>query len=283
MTRADPQSRRPAPIDLAPQHKLGLTLANPVMLAAGVAGYGDALGPGGTLEGLGALVTAPVTRHAWRRRTPRLWETPEGVLWQRGWWNPGVGRVVRDFAGLWQRSPAPVIVHVAGAEPDELAAVAGRLEDLPGVAGLEVDVPADAAITQARIWAVREAADLPLLARLPLAMPDAAVQGALDAGADALVVAQPPTGLCLDPTTGQPERGDLYGPALAPQVAARLAELAAWVKAPLVACGGVFALEHALTALAAGAVAVQVDLAVWIDPSLPGRLATALAGRQVSP
>lgn len=283
MTRADASSRGPAPIELAPKHKLGLTLASPVMLAAGVAGYGDALAPGFTLDGLGALVTAPVTRHAWRRQPPRLWEAPHGVLWQRGWWNPGVGRVVRDLSGLWRRSPVPVIVHVAGAEPDELAAVAGRLEELPGVAGLEVDVPADAAAAQARIWAVRGAADLPLLARLPLAMTDAGVQGALDAGADALVVAQPPPGLCLDPATGRPERGDLYGPALAPQIAARLAELAAWVKAPLVACGGIFALEHALTALAAGATAVQVDMAVWIDPGLPGRLAAALAGRQATP
>ena len=71
-------------VNLAPRHKMGLTLANPVMLAAGVAGYGDAVLPGLTLGRLGGIVTAPVTRRAWRGDLPQVVETTGGLLWQRG-------------------------------------------------------------------------------------------------------------------------------------------------------------------------------------------------------
>lgn len=265
-------------VELAPRHKLGLTLPNPVLLAAGVIGYGDAAAPGFALSQLGGYVTAPVTRRAWRGQPPQLLEVSGGVLWQRGWWNPGVGRVVRDHGDLWRHSPAPVIVHVAGDGPDDLASVAAELEHQPGVSGLEIDVPIDAAIAPRLVWAVRGAADLPLLARLPLAVPDSVAQAVLDAGVDALVIAQPPDGLHVDQANGRAVRGQFYGAGLASLVAARIADLATWVQAPLVACGGVFSVAEALLCLAAGAAALQVDVAVWIDPALPGRIAEVLSG-----
>lgn len=256
-------------VELAPQHKLGL-------VAAGVIGYGDATAPGLALSQLGGFVTAPVTRRAWRSQPLQVLEVSGGVLWQRGWWNPGVRRVLRDHGDQWQYGPVPVIVHVAGDGPDDLASVAAELERQPGVGGLELDVPADREIAPALIWAVREAADLPLLARLPLSAPDAVVQAVLDAGADALVIAQPPDGLHVDRASGHTVRGRFYGVGLAVQTAARIADLAAWAQAPLVACGGVFSVADALACLAAGARALQVDVAVWIDPTLPGRIAEAL-------
>jgi len=267
-------------IDLAPRHKLGLALANPVMLAAGVAGYGDALAPGLTMAGLGAWVTAPVTRRPWHGQRPAIVETTGGVVWQRPLWNPGVKRVLRDFTSLWRRSPAPVIVHIADPHPDDLAAVAAELEASDSVAGLEIDLPAqaDASLAATLVWAVRESADLPLLVRLPLALPDAVLQAALDAGADALVVAQPPDGLTRDPESGELRLGGFHGPGLAPLIAARLAALARQVPVPLVACGGIHSLEDAQTCLQAGALAVQVDLVAWVDPRLPARLAVALTG-----
>lgn len=269
-------------VELAPGHKLGLTLANPVLLMAGVIGYGDALVPGLDLAELGGFVTAPVTRRPRRGQPPRLLETAGGLLWQRGLWNPGVHRVVRDFGALWQHSPVPVIVHVAGGDPDEAAAVANACEQLPGVAGLEFDVPtgageAEAAAAAEWVWALRQAADLPLLARLSLVVSDATVQAVLDAGADALVLARPPRGLYLDADGGRPLLGEFYGPGLVPQVAARLADLAAWVQAPLVACGGIHDLTDVLTYLQAGAVAVQIGPAIWVDSELPRRVVSALA------
>ena len=273
-------------IELAPQHKLGLALTNPILLACGVIGYGDALTPGLDLSRLGGFVTAPVTRRPVHSQPPWVVEVPGGLLWQRGRWNPGIRNVLRDHATLWRRSPAPVIVHIAGDEPDELAAVAEALEKTPGVAGLEIDLftiqldsifdMADTAAEQVK--AVRRAADLPLLARLPLSLIDEAIEPVLEAGVDALVLAQPPVGLRLDPGTSGTVRGGMHSPALTPLIAARLAELAGWVGVPLVACGGAHSLEDALTYLAVGAKAVQIDTAVWVDPGLPGRIAAALAG-----
>lgn len=284
--RPNPSPPRSSHVELAPRHKQGLTLASPVMLAAGVVGYGDALPPGLELTRIGAYVTAPVTRRPWQGQPPRVVEVPGGVLWQRGLWNPGVRSVIRDFAGWWRRGPAPVIVHLGGHEPGDLAAVASILEQTPGVAGLEVDMPPaatpededpiDLAVTLVRV--VREAADLPLLLRLPLHAGDEAVQAVLDAGVDALVLAQPPAGLVFDAASGTTTRGGLHGPGLAPQIAARLAELAGWTGAPLVACGGVHSVQDALTYLAVGAVAVQLDTAIWVDPGLPARIAAALSG-----
>ncbi len=271
-------------VELAPRHKLGLTLTSPVLLAAGVIGYGDAALPGLELGRLGGYVTAPVTRRPWRNDLPQVAETSGGLLWRRGLWNPGVRVVVRDYANLWRRSRALVIVHLAGDDPDELAAVATTLEDTPGVAGLELDLlrayhDEAGALEEAveLVQAVRAAADLPLLARLPLTVSDEAVQTLVESAAvDALVLAQPPAGLRYDRANGVQVHGQLHSRALAPWLAARIADLAGWAGVPLIACGGVHSVEDALAYLAVGAVALQIDTAVWVDPRLPGRIVAAL-------
>lgn len=267
-------------VELAPRHKVGLSLQNPVLLAAGIAGYGDAVAPGIELERLGGFVTAAVSRRPWHDSVPMLRETGGGLLWQRGRWNPGVRRVVRDHAALWRRLAVAVIVHVVGDSPEDLAATAGTLEALSGVAGLELDVPAgamaDPAEAAASVWAVRDAADLPVLVRLALDTSDQVVQAVLDAGADALVAVQPPEGLHVDLAHGQRTRGGLHGPGLVPLIAAMVARLVASVDVPVVACGGVHSPADALAYLAAGATAVQVDTAAWIDPTLPARIVSLL-------
>lgn len=275
-------------VNLAPRHKVGLTLANPVLLAAGVVGYGDAVLPGLALGRLGGFVTAPVTRRPWREALPQVAETTGGLLWQRGLWNPGVRVVVRDYGPLWRRSRAPVIVHLAGDDPDELAAVAATLEQTPGVAGLELDLLTpyqdeagglEEAAEQA--LAVRSAADLPILARVPLSTSDEAVQALVERELiDALVLAQPPQGLRYRAADGLAATGQLHGRALAPLLAARIAELAGWAGLPLVACGGIHSLEDALACLAVGAAAVQIDTALWVDPLLPERIVEALTGEK---
>jgi dihydroorotate dehydrogenase (NAD+) catalytic subunit len=271
-------------VNLAPRHKLGLTLANPVLLAAGVAGYGDATLPGLALGRLGGWVTAPVTRRPWRGDLPQVAETTGGLLWRRGLWNPGVRVVLRDYGALWRRSRAPVIVHLAGEDSDELAAVAASLESTPGVAGLELDLlspfldeAGDLEEAAEQVLAVRAAADLPILARIPLSTSDEAVQTLVDLGTiDALVLAQPPAGLRYNAAAGASFVGQLHGRTLTPLLAARLADLAGWTGLPLVACGGIHTLDDALACLAVGAAALQIGTAVWIDPRLPERIIEAL-------
>lgn len=273
-------------VNLAPRHKLGLILANPVLLAAGVAGYGDATLPGLALGRLGGWVTAPVTRRPWRGDLPQVAETTGGLLWRRGLWNPGVRVVLRDYGALWRRSRAPVIVHLAGEDSDELAAVAASLESTPGVAGLELDLLSPfqdeiGGLEEAaeQVLAVRAAADLPILARIPLSTSDEAVQALVELGTiDALVLAQPPAGLRYNAAAGTSFVGQLHGRTLTPLLAARLADLAGWAGLPLVACGGIHTLDDALACLAVGAAALQIDTALWVDPLLPERIVEALEG-----
>lgn len=267
------------PVELAPRHKVGLLLATPVMLAAGVAGFGDALASPLDRAALGGLVTAPVTRRPARGPRPRVDELAGGLLWSRGGWNPGLRAVLRDFAPLWRRSATPVVVHLGAQEPEEVAALAGALENTAGVAGLELDVE-DAGPGVAAVWAARAASDLPLLVRIPLHAGDELVKALHDTPMDALVVAQPPAGLPAGSAANDRRLGALHGPLLAPLVAARVARLAGWAQTPLVACGGIHSAQDALALLAAGATAVQIDSAVWVDPWLPGKIATALAGME---
>lgn len=277
-------SRPSTSIELAPHHKQGIQLPNPVLLAAGVVGYGDALAPGLELASLGGYVTAPVTRRPWRNNPPQLVEIPGGLLWQRGLWNPGLRRVVRDYAPSWRHSVVPVIVHLADSDPNALATSANSLEELPGVAGVEIDIPiGPGAVDEGstRVWAVREACDLPLLVRLAIDASDNTVQSVLDAGADTLVMGQPPATAYFDPSSSTLLRGSFHGPAVVGWITARLVDLVPWATRPVIACGGIHRLEDAIAYLGAGAVAVQIDTAAWVDPGLPGRIAAALAGQGI--
>ena len=97
-------------------------------------------------------------------------------------------------------------------------------------------------------------------------------------GVDALVLAQPPAGMHYNVAGGVQISGQLHSRALAPLLAARIADLAGWVDVPLVACGGVHSVDDALSYLAVGAVALQIDTALWVDPRLPMRIVAAVEG-----
>jgi len=134
-------------IELAPRHKQGLRLQNPVLAAAGPCGYGREYARLVQLDRLGALVTRTTTLRPRRGHAqPRLVETPAGVLHDLGLPNPGVRTVIRELAPVWARGTLPVIVSVAATNPEEraeeFAALAEWLDGVPGVAGLELNLAA---------------------------------------------------------------------------------------------------------------------------------------------
>jgi len=157
-----------------------------------------------------------------------------------------------------------------------LARTARALETTGAVAGLEVGLPEDASPADAAglVTAARES-ELPLLARLPLARAADLAAACVEAGADALVVGAPPVGSALHPS-GQIVTGRLYGPAMHALALRALLAVRPLVDVPLVGCGGIHAVADARTLLGAGAIAVQVDSAIFTDPSLLGRLAETL-------
>jgi dihydroorotate dehydrogenase (NAD+) catalytic subunit len=277
-------------IELAPNHKTGLALANPVMPAAGCFGLATEYAELVEMEALGAVVVGPLTaRPRQGAQPPRQLPIPGGILVHTGLANPGVATVVRRYARAWARSPVPVIVHVAGTSPDETDACCRRLSGVEAVAGVELGLPDTATPDEvaAIVRAARTAAVQPLIVRLPLALGIYAVSPAaarslcelvVEAGADALTVAAPPRGsIWHEPGEGFVS-GRLYGPLVLPLALHTLRRVAELVTVPLIGCGGVHSVGDALAFLRAGAVAVQVDAALWRDPACLARIAREMAG-----
>jgi dihydroorotate dehydrogenase (NAD+) catalytic subunit len=249
-------------VELAPGHKWDLTLANPVMTAAGAFGYGqpwpDLIEP----SALGAIVTAPVSLRPRRGAPPpRALERPEGFLLQTGGANPGIERVLAQNARYWEEVRVPVIVHTIAAEPREIANLVDRLEDSPA-AGVEIDVGPFQGL---EVLQAASVGSLPILARIPLSgAPDWALQ-AVQAGACAVVVAAPPGGIAPGPSSLM--RGEWHSRALLPLVLAALEAVRETVTVPLVGSGGVHSSADARAILELGADAVQLDDILFLDPA----------------
>jgi dihydroorotate dehydrogenase (NAD+) catalytic subunit len=282
-------------VDLAPKHPGSLVLQNPVMVASGTFGYGIEYGDVVDVERLGGICCKGTTlKPRAGNEPPRVTETPAGMLNSIGLQNPGVDAVIERYAPLWASWQVPVVVNVAGESIEDYVSVVRRLEGVPGVAGIElniscpnvgkgglqfaVDREAAAAVTAA----VRRATDLPLLVKLSPNVADIRpiARAIEEAGADAISAINTLSGIAIDPRTGRPLLGNVYGglsgPAIRPVALRVVYEVAQVVGIPIVAIGGISSLDDVLCYLAAGAVAVQVGTAIFADPDVPVRLVEEL-------
>jgi dihydroorotate dehydrogenase (NAD+) catalytic subunit len=261
-------------IELAPRHKYGLPLPGPVMPAAGVFGFGAAYRDLVPYEQLGALVTNPVS---WRRRHaahgPRFARHGDQVLVHTGLPNPGVRRVVREHAQLWERLGLPVIVHLVATTPDDVARACDYLSGVRSVLGIELGlddgVPRDEAL--ALLDAARDTSLLPLIVRVPHGGVERLATSLAEAGADALTLTAPPRAQLPGGV-----RGRLYGRALFPLLLQRLTTWSTRLAVPIIACGGIATAAEARAALEHGATALQIDALLWRDPLLLARIAAQL-------
>lgn len=272
-------------IELAPTHKSGLTLANPVLLAAGSAGMGEATHDALDLSILGAVVVGPLTRRSRAGAdTPRIAEIPGGIVLDTGGQNRGLDATLRRFAALWGRLPIPVIVQLIDADPRLLADCAARLAAVEGVVAIEWMPPTRMETRRLRsaIEQLLLEGDLPLLVRIPLFRTLEWGKAAVEAGAHALVIGAPPEAAA--PARGAENalvKGFLYGPGVFPLMLGALLETVQTAEAegwdvPLVASGGIHTVEQARTALDAGATALQIDIAAWVEPEVPGVIAQSI-------
>ena len=227
--------------------------------------------------------------------TPRVTETPGGMLNSIGLQNPGVDAVIEKYARTWAGWTVPVIVNVAGESVSDYVEVTRRLEGVPGIAAIELNISCpnvgrgglqfaiDAGAAGEVTAAVRRATDLPLLVKLSPNVADIRpiARAIADAGADALTAINTLSGIAVAPGRAKPLLGNIYGglsgPAVKPVALRVVYEAAQAVKIPVVAIGGVTELADVLDFLAVGAVAVQVGTAIFADPTLPVRLVDELA------
>ena len=269
-------------IDLAPNHKLGLMVANPVLLGAGAIGYGEAVPRGLDPAQLGAAVVGPVLGGS-RGGTPppRLAHVNGGLVLDTGLQNRGVNNAIQQYGKLWEKLGCPVIVQVVEHHPATLAKIADKLAQVRGLQGIELLPPdeIDGARLGTLVRTIDRACELPVWVKLPLAQAAALAPAACEAGAVGLVVGQAPTGAALRHSNdaAHPVTGALYGPLVFPQMLQALLQVAGLkLPAALIACGGIHTFEQVRQALAAGARAVQIDSAVWVEPGLPGWLAASV-------
>ena len=271
-----------------------LSLANPVMVAAGCAGTGRELDPYLDLTELGALVTRSVTLDPRAGGPPpRVVETPSGLLTDDGLQGSGLqGFLATELPWLAQRQ-VRTVVSIAGRNLGEWAELARRVGLSPGVAAVEVNLAWPPGSVAARdsyqagkiLAAVRRdmPRGIPVLAKVaPYVHHVVDVsRAAVKAGADAVVVGHGLPGLALDPVTLRPALGSgagaLSGPAVHAVALRCLWEVhEALPDVHLVGSGGVRSGFDVLAMLAAGARAVQVGTTVLHDPGAPRRILTEL-------
>jgi len=266
-------------IELGPNHKTGLQLASPVMTAAACYGLGSEYQGLVDVRTLGAVVAGPVTMRA-RTGTapPRAVPLPSGILLHTGLANPDLKKVLQRQGRAWERSPVPVILHLAATTSEEVATACRLLDGTGAVAALELGL-SDATEPGEAMTLVRAAAMAysrgPLLVRLPLDSARRLAVATVEAGAHALTVAAPPRGTALH--AGRPVTGRLYGRFVHPLALRALRQVREEVGVPLIGCGGIYGSDDALAFLRAGALAVQLDAVIWQDPGSVARIAREVA------
>ncbi|MFH1486774.1 MAG: dihydroorotate dehydrogenase [Chloroflexota bacterium] len=272
-------------VELAPSRKCGLLLSNPVMVASGTFGYGTEFARFVDIQRLGAIVCKGTTLRPKRgNRQPRLVETACGLLNSIGLQNIGVRALVRNKAPIWADWRVQVIVNIAGEQVEDYARLASMLEGVTGVSGIEVNIScpnvarggmafgAKPEIVAEVTAAVREATTLPVLVKLSPNVTDI-VEVALaaeEAGADAISLINTFVGMAIDVKSRRTVLGNvsggLSGPAIKPIALNMVYRVAKAVRAPVVGCGGISTANDALEFIMAGATAVQVGTANFVNP-----------------
>ena len=261
--------------------KTSLIVASPVMPAAGTVGFGDSYKRLIDYSRLGAIVTNPVTLAP---RQPaagaRIVPLESGLLLHTGLPNPGLRRVIAQYRKTWDRMPAPVILHLAAADPRQLRRASELIDSVDEIAAVEIGLDDDIDLDDALDLVAAAAIEKPLLLRLPFYEASTLAAPVADAGIDALVVCGAPRGTARDPVSGRLVSGRIYGPLLKPMILRLVGRLRRQLPddLPLIGAGGIHSPADARDYLEAGAAAVQVDSVIWAQPKMLERIARDLGG-----
>jgi len=263
----------------------GMRLQNPVMAASGTFGYGTEYEPYLDLGGLGAIVTKAVTMEPREGNAPpRVRETPAGMLNAIGLQNPGARAFLDEKLPELREFGVPVIVNISGRSTEEFVALATMLS-VAGVDALEVNVSCpnvaqegmyfgvDCEMTGELTAAVAGATDLPVIVKLSPNVTDITqiALAAEEAGADALSLINTLVGMSIDVEARRPHLGNitggLSGPAVRPVAVHMVWQVARAVELPLIGMGGIMSAGDALEFILAGATAVGVGTANFVEPA----------------
>ena len=263
-----------------------LTMANPVMTASGTFGYGSEFYRFTDLKRLGAVVMKGISLEPRAGNPPpRIVETACGLLNAIGLENVGVEAFISEKLPYLEKNGLKVVVNVLGNRLEDYVALARRLDDVAGVAALEVNISCpnvkeggvafgtDPKMAATVTQAVRQATSLPLIVKLSPNVGDIALMGraVAEAGADAVSLINTLLGMAIDLKSRRPKLanvvGGLSGPAIKPVALRMVWQVAGAVKIPVIGIGGIMNATDALEFIVAGASAVQVGTANFVNPA----------------
>jgi dihydroorotate dehydrogenase (NAD+) catalytic subunit len=263
----------------------GIKLKNPVLTASGTFGYGEEFGEFVDLNRLGGVIVKGISLKPIKGNPPpRIWETPSGMLNAIGLENPGVDVFLNEKLPYLRKFDTAVIVNVFGYSLEEYVGVVERLSDAPGIAGLEVNISCpnvkaggivfgtNLSAASELLAAVRRATKLPMIAKLSPNVTDITefARAARDAGCDGLSLINTLLGMAIDVRCRKPRlancTGGLSGPAIRPVAVRMVWQAAKAVPLPIIGMGGIVTGEDALEFILAGASAVAVGTANFVNP-----------------
>lgn len=269
----------------------GLTLKNPVLTASGTFGYGEEFAPFVDLRRLGGFIVKGTTLNPREGNDyPRMAETPAGMLNAVGLQNKGVDYLIEHIYPRIADTDSRLIVNVSGASPDDYAEVARRLAPLEKIAAVEVNISCpnvkqggmafgttcEGAATITR--AVRDTFPRHVMVKLSpnvTSVTDIAL-AAEGAGADSVSLINTLLGMAIDVERRRPYlstiTGGLSGPAVRPVAVRMVWQVAKAVKIPVVGLGGIMTARDALEFIMAGASAIEVGTANFVDPAVTGKI-----------
>ena len=263
-------------------------MKNPVMTASGTFGYGNEYADFIDLNQLGATVVKGITNVPWPGNPmQRIAETPSGMLNAIGLQNVGVDNFIEKKLPYLRNFEIPVIVNICGERLEEYEEITEKLDATDGVAAIELNISCpnlhcggmsfgvDSKLTHQLVNAVREKTALPLLVKLSPNVTDITViaSAAADAGADGLSVINTLLGMAIDIKTRRPMlenvTGGLSGPAIKPIALRMVWQIYNTVKIPIIGMGGIMTRDDAIEFFIAGASAVAVGTANFVNPRAP--------------
>jgi dihydroorotate dehydrogenase (NAD+) catalytic subunit len=276
-------------------HIGSLQLRNPIIAASGCFGYGVEYAGAVDLASLGGVaVKGLFLAEREGHPPPRIVETPAGMLNAIGLQGIGVHRFVAEKLPELRERKATVFVNICGTTLDEYVELARILSDAEGVHALELNISCpnikEGGITfgcslpgtHGVVSAVRKVTHLPVIPKLTPNVTDVAsfARAAEEAGADAISLVNTFLAMAIDVETRRPKlsngMGGLSGPAIRPIAVRMVWECFQAVKLPIIGMGGIATVEDALEFIIAGATAVQVGTANFVDPFIWGKLVAGL-------
>src|SRR5829696_110455 len=275
-------------------HLGSLRLSNPVLVASGTFGYARELAGLVDFARLGGIIPKTVTaKPRAGSPPPRTVETASGLLNAIGLDNDGIDHFLAHHLPYLRSLPTAVIGNVAGETEDEFVELAAKMGHAGGLAGVElnlscpnvsggVDFATDPPVTKRIVRRCRDACPIPVIAKLTPNVTDvvAVARAAADGGADAVSLTNTLLGLAVDWRRKRPVLGNatggLSGPAIKPVVLRIVWQVARAKVLPIIAVGGIAAIDDAMEYLVAGASAIQIGTANFYDPTASVRIVDAL-------